>query len=397
MSHFKERTEKNCLNCGTEVKGRFCHICGQENIEPRETVWGLITHFFHDITHFDGKFFTTGKLLITKPGYLSKEYILGRRARHLHPIRMYVFTSALFFILFFSFFYSVKDLGFYDTDAKERANRPNRSKKSTDALKPSVPVAKDTVQKDTSTGTYRFQPKVSDTSAAKPKPVERQELPDTPVKKKAVLPDSTAQKGGDEKSKETRDNFNLLLDVDEFKTVAEYDSAQQKLKPADRDGFFTRAIKHKEIEIDARVQKEGMTAVMRQWTDKFIHSFPQILFFSLPLVALILQLLYIRRRKQFYYVNHGIFLIHIYIYSFINLILFFCVDKFEDATGWGWLFWVKLVLVLHAFWYVYKAMRKFYGQGRFKTIVKFLLLNILTIFVISFLFMFFFLFSAWNL
>ena len=46
LSHSKERKEKNCLNCNTEVQGRYCHVCGQENIEPKETVWGLVTHFF---------------------------------------------------------------------------------------------------------------------------------------------------------------------------------------------------------------------------------------------------------------------------------------------------------------------------------------------------------------
>ncbi|MBS1734243.1 MAG: DUF3667 domain-containing protein, partial [Bacteroidetes bacterium] len=104
MSHFKERSEKNCLNCGTEVNGRYCHVCGQENIEPKETVWHLVTHFFNDITHFDGKFFSTLKYLITKPGFLSAEYMKGRRNSYLNPIRMYVFTSAFFFLIFFSFF-----------------------------------------------------------------------------------------------------------------------------------------------------------------------------------------------------------------------------------------------------------------------------------------------------
>ena len=104
MSHSKERNEKVCLNCGAALSGRYCHICGQENTEPKETVWSLVSHFFNDITHFDGKFFSTVKYLITKPGFLSAEYLKGRRASYLHPIRMYVFTSAFFFIIFFWLF-----------------------------------------------------------------------------------------------------------------------------------------------------------------------------------------------------------------------------------------------------------------------------------------------------
>src|SRR4030095_10871822 len=96
----------NCLNCGTAVMGRYCHVCGQENIEPKESFWHLVTHFFNDVTHFDGKFFITLKDLLLKPGFLTKEYMIGKRASYLNPVRMYVFTSAIFFLLFFSFFRS---------------------------------------------------------------------------------------------------------------------------------------------------------------------------------------------------------------------------------------------------------------------------------------------------
>lgn len=97
MSHLKERQQKNCLNCNTEVQGRYCQNCGQENIEPKETVWHLIAHFFQDITHFDGKFFSTVKYLVIRPGFLSREYMVGRRASYVNPIRMYIFTSAFSF------------------------------------------------------------------------------------------------------------------------------------------------------------------------------------------------------------------------------------------------------------------------------------------------------------
>jgi len=80
LSKGRLRTEKICLNCGTEITDRFCPHCGQENIEPKQSVWHLINHFFSDITHFDGKFFITVKDLFAKPGFLSKEYMAGRRA-----------------------------------------------------------------------------------------------------------------------------------------------------------------------------------------------------------------------------------------------------------------------------------------------------------------------------
>lgn len=103
MSNLSERKEKICLNCNAVVYGRFCHICGQENIEPREPFKHMLAHFVFDLFHFDGKFFVTMKSLLFKPGFLSQEHLKGRRADYLHPIRLYIFTSAFFFLFLFSF------------------------------------------------------------------------------------------------------------------------------------------------------------------------------------------------------------------------------------------------------------------------------------------------------
>src|ERR1700730_4948588 len=97
------REEKNCLNCGTYVEERYCTHCGQENIEIKESFRHLISHFFSDLTHYDSKLFTTLKDLIFKPGYLTNEYLAGRRVNYLHPIRMYVFVSFLYFLVTLSF------------------------------------------------------------------------------------------------------------------------------------------------------------------------------------------------------------------------------------------------------------------------------------------------------
>jgi hypothetical protein len=51
----------------------------------------------------------TLKDLLFKPGFLTKEYMKGRRKNYLHPVRMYVFTSAVFFLVFYSLF-SAKDI-----------------------------------------------------------------------------------------------------------------------------------------------------------------------------------------------------------------------------------------------------------------------------------------------
>lgn len=101
MSGLTERKEKNCLNCNATVHGRYCHVCGQENTEPREKFGHMLTHFVFDLFHFDGKFFRTMKYLLLKPGFMAQEHLRGRRMDYLHPIRLYIFTSAFFFLFFF--------------------------------------------------------------------------------------------------------------------------------------------------------------------------------------------------------------------------------------------------------------------------------------------------------
>lgn len=369
MSHSKERSEKICLNCNAPLHGRFCHVCGQENVEPKESVWTLITHFFHDITHFDGKFFDTLRYLLWRPGFLSSEYVLGRRARYLNPVRMYVFTSAIFFLMFFSFFFSLKGIV---SDPKD--------------YYVSEPV--DYARNDSEYISWALRgAKTLEDSARIRSDFDR---------RKREKDSLQAAKKSVRIWNEDKDDDYDSGDSSRYKTVADYDSAQKKLPPDERDGWFTRAIRHREIELGPRFRKDR-NAVIREWMNKFIHSFPQLLFVSLPLIALVLQLLYIRRRKEFYYVSHGIFLIHVYIYSFINLLLFFALGKLKTAMHWNWLGWVQFLLALHAFWYVYKGMRNFYKQGRWKTVGKFFLLNFITLIVIGLLFVVFLALSIMNL
>lgn len=94
----KLRTEKNCLNCGSVVEERFCSHCGQENIETKENFFHQLGHVIGDITHFDSKFFRTIVYLFTKPGFITLEYLKGKRISYVHPVRLFVFTSFLFFL-----------------------------------------------------------------------------------------------------------------------------------------------------------------------------------------------------------------------------------------------------------------------------------------------------------
>jgi hypothetical protein len=98
MSHKNYRTETNCLNCGAEVKGKFCSNCGQENVNTRENFLHLTGHFISDYFHFDSKFFRSLIPLFIKPGFLTKEYWEGKRVSYIHPLRLFFFVTILFMI-----------------------------------------------------------------------------------------------------------------------------------------------------------------------------------------------------------------------------------------------------------------------------------------------------------
>jgi hypothetical protein len=99
MSHKKYRKENTCLNCGAVVERKFCSECGQENLEIHDNFFHMAGHFIADYFHYDSKFFQSLKLLFTKPGFLTQQYLEGKRARYIHPLRLYFFITIIMVIV----------------------------------------------------------------------------------------------------------------------------------------------------------------------------------------------------------------------------------------------------------------------------------------------------------
>ena len=352
MSRLKERKEKNCLNCNAEVQGRFCHNCGQENIETKETVWHLISHFFQDITHFDGKFFSSLKYLLTKPGFLSTEYMIGRRASYINPIRMYVFTSAIFFLIFFSVF-KIDPKSIVTTDMKGKTYAQIEAMDS-----------------------LAFDAFTKNVNKEDGKPA----IPMSRIEFKKYFDSSTNQE-------------NFQFTPGHYRSKAHYDSLLQSGKK--KHNWFERQLVYKNIEINERF-KGHRQEIFSTFASILLHSLPQMLFILLPLFAIILKLIYIRR-KNYYYVNHGIFSIHFYIFSFITMLGIFGLSKLNNSLHWGFITFIKAALSLGIFFYLYKAMRNFYKQRRAKTVLKFFILCFLLVIIILLLFMVFVFFSLFKL
>lgn len=89
-----------CPNCGEEVTGNFCANCGQDRNAAKElTLANFTRQAIPEILNIDRKFFRTIRILLTKPGFLTLEYLQARRETYTLPTQMYFVVAALFFIV----------------------------------------------------------------------------------------------------------------------------------------------------------------------------------------------------------------------------------------------------------------------------------------------------------
>lgn len=313
VSHGDLRKETNCLNCDAQVDGRYCKNCGQENLEPKQNLWHLLTHFFNDFTHFDGKFFTTLKNLLLKPGYLTEEYVKGRRMKYLDPVRMYLFVSFAFFLLYLS------------------------------------------LRNDTNKHRYSNDPKLVhgiDSVIAANKGSKDFNMTGVKINGNNVMVFNFG------------DNYSNGLH--------HYDSLQKALPDSLKSDELNRYIEKSIVGV-ANTYYRNPYDFMGNLLDKFYHSFSKVFFISLPIFSLILALLYIRRRREFFYVSHAIFTLHCYIVAWFFLGLTKVINVVLPDSNTTSLI-MTLLLYFGISVYILVAMFRFYKQNVVKTGIKWLIL-----------------------
>lgn len=89
----------HCLNCNADLVGGWCHACGQKAASTRLAMHDVVHDATHEFLHLDGKIFRTVRLLATKPGELTREFLAGRRVAFISPFRLYLTFSLIFFTL----------------------------------------------------------------------------------------------------------------------------------------------------------------------------------------------------------------------------------------------------------------------------------------------------------
>ncbi|SHN37720.1 DUF3667 domain-containing protein [Chitinophaga sp. CF418] len=269
------RKETNCLNCGTDVPGRYCTNCGQENIVPHESFGHLVKEFAADLVHYDSKTLLTFKYLFTRPGFITKEYTAGKRVKFVHPIKLYIFSSFVFFLFYFTLTSHSNDESL-DKNTKEQVETARRQNKE---LFVSLPDS-----------------------------IKRGNL-------------------------STGDWFRRLNAVDSKK---QYDSLQATLPKEYRDNRIQRKMARYYFSAGRAGEDQTKEEKDHAQEELFHHNYPKMMFVLLPLFALYLKWMY--DKKKWFYADHAVFSVHIHVFFFLFFLVCTALDTLfhiEVFTSWG--------------------------------------------------------------
>lgn len=335
MAHHELRNDKTCLNCFHVVENRFCPNCGQENTETRKSFGHLITHFVEDFTHYDNAFWTTIKYLLFRPALLTKEYLSGKRQRFVPPVKLYIFVSFVTFFLL-----SILPSEFDSISEKELVKKPPTEKKAEANEK--VKVSKNAT---------------------------------------IITADKDSQQAID--SILNKEELNERLDLGEYASLAAYDSIQKSKPVEKRNGFVVSWIKKKVIEV--RLKAKEKDDFLEQFKNALFRSIPKALFLYMPFFALGLWIFH--DKERWYYFDHGIFTLHyfsflLFTFSIYTLFANLALGLNHPVTNSIDAF-LNLGLLVWWFFYFFRSHRRFYGESRFISRLKSMVLFIINMVFIS--------------
>src|SRR5437764_5178631 len=124
----------HCENCGAQLQGHWCAKCGQPAIDYRRSFRHVIADLLNEFLNWDSKFFATIGLLLVRPWKLTNQFLAGHRVRYVHPLRLYLLASILFF---FAINYAIKSAHFNPMNLSPE----NRAEVEADLKKGDLPPA----------------------------------------------------------------------------------------------------------------------------------------------------------------------------------------------------------------------------------------------------------------
>ncbi len=332
-----------CENCGAQLHGQYCGQCGQPAIDYRRSFGHVLVDVLNEFLNWDSKFFATIGLLVAKPWRLTNDFLAGHRVRYVHPLRLYLLASIIFF---FAINYWAKSIPSTKLTSAERAEIAADLKKENltadqrakieQAL--SLPNVPPDVAASVRKGIEEKRTKANGSSipaaTSSPQPTSTAEA--TPVETSA---DKSAhdrpflQFGGD---KEPKDRLGKWLKARAKEKIGEHGSNAQ---------LFLRTL---------------------------ISNLPYMVLCCIPLFAFVLKILYVR--KKIFYIDHLIYALHIHTFAYLAVMLIILATIGLNHSMPGTLTgWIIAVLWITFAVQIFLSIRRVYRQGWFFTIFKFFL------------------------
>jgi len=307
-----------CENCGHRFKGRFCPDCGQEVEEFNRPFGFFLYDIFGNFFAFDTRLFKTFKDLIIRPGFITVEFFKGKRIRYSPPVRILVFLS---FVLFF----------LLQTLADRAID------KSLDAQINEDVVLNDTIKEELSDSVQLFADNLTDTLNTEP--------------------DSASLSIDDSESIPITITFDGNLRSSLLKMAEQYEADLKTTQSPEKRKKLMSYI--------------TMCRMPELLGSKILNLLSWAFFALVPIMALILELFYLRQRVR--YIKHLVFSSHVHSFmSIVLIIISILALLFESGTDW-----IIFALLLTIPIYVFLAMKRFYGQQFKHVFLKFLGLGIL--------------------
>jgi hypothetical protein len=291
---------RRCLNCGSVVAGRHCAQCGQAydvHILSMKEVAGDVTH---SLLHLDSRIWQTIKLLVRRPGELTREFIAGRHQRYLPPFRLYLAISVVYFAL--------------------QALLPGSE--SFNIQEPQDVQKKEQAQADPASGESRQEPGTQ------------------------VAGD---RKGGASILAGEDCNIRILDGGGKTKFERSMSAACRQMKA---DGG-------------------------KRFAEHFATTAPKLMFLFLPLMAAVALLFYWKPRRL--YAEHLVLFLHNHAFTFLLLAVTAVMTRLAalEFPLAGLLNLAAFLLWCYLPYYVFRSMRVVYGEGRFRTSLKFLSISVI--------------------
>ncbi|AOE48995.1 DUF3667 domain-containing protein [Kangiella sediminilitoris] len=309
---------------------KYCSQCGQKTFRPHRSVKELLWEFVENWFGYDSKAYKTAAAL-AKPAALSLDYF--RNSHHnnhyVTPIRLYIFLSIIFFLL-------------------------------------------------TSFGGFSLTEMEIDVKTALDDKEVQQEI-EAIQKEKNLTPEQL----------EAVDHVAINDTTVIFGGGCDHTQDIIQLWPQWLDNYFdkkTAAVCDAYDDIQYLPEEKQTKAKINFWLSlgqSAIEALPQTFLFTMPLLAVILQLLYFMKRHL--YVEHLVLLLHSHSYMFAIILLY--LGWYQLQKVFSWLSYVPLgsILLIWVVIYLFLSMKRFYGQGFWPTSLKFIVFSIVYLIVFAFI------------